>query len=385
MAIIALFRSIAVPVQQEQNMTDIKLNRLANVLVNYSTKVKAGDWVHVNANWQAIPLVKEVVRYVLRAGGNPSVNLESSDLNEVFMSQANDSQLRWAPPLETHMIKEANVWIVIEAPENTRAMSSVDPSRQQTRNLAYEKWMEAYSKRSASGELRWVMTNYPCQALAQEAGMSLSDYEDFIYQATFADQVDPVQAWRSLHDEQERLVKWLTGKKTISIRGPQADLTLSVAGRRFVNSDGGQNMPSGEVFTSPVEESVNGWVQFNYPAIYLGTSVEGVRLEFERGKVVTASAEKNEEFLLKMLETDDGSRFLGALGMGANYGITRFTKNIAYDKKIGGTFHLALGNGYSEAGGENESNIHWDLIADAKETEIHADGELFYKDGRFVI
>lgn len=367
-------------------MTDIKLNRLANVLVNYSTKVKAGDWVHVNANWQAIPLVKEVVRYVLRAGGNPSVNLESSDLNEVFMAQANDTQLRWVPPLEMHMIKEANVWIVIEAPENTRAMSNIDPSRQQMRNQSYQKWMETYSKRSAAGELRWVIANYPCQALAQEAGMSLSDYEDFIYQATFADQVDPVQSWRNLHDEQERLVKWLTGKKTISIRGPQADLTLSVAGRRFINSDGDQNMPSGEVFTSPVEESVNGWAQFSYPAIYLGTTVEGVRLEFKDGEVIKASAEKNEEFLLRMLETDDGSRFLGELGIGTNYGITRFTKNILYDEKIGGTFHLALGNGFGEAGGENESSLHWDLIADATaDTEMHADGELFYKDGRFVI
>lgn len=216
--------------------------------------------------------------------------------------------------------------------------------------------------------------------------MSLSDYEDFIYQATFADQVDPVQSWRNLHDEQERLVKWLTGKKTISIRGPQADLTLSVAGRRFINSDGDQNMPSGEVFTSPVEESVNGWAQFSYPAIYLGTTVEGVRLEFKDGEVVKASAEKNEEFLLKMLETDDGSRFLGELGIGTNYGITRFTKNILYDEKIGGTFHLALGNGFGEAGGENESSLHWDLIADATaDTEMHADGELFYKDGRFVI
>jgi len=367
-------------------MSDIRLNRLANVLVNYSTKVKAGDWVHFNANWQAIPLVKEVVAYILRAGGNPSVVLESADLNEVFMAQASETQLQWTPPLDMHMIKNANVWIIIEAPENTRAMSNIDPSRQQMRNLAYEKWMETYSKRSASGELRWVMTNYPCQALAQEAEMSLADYENFIYQATFADQVDPVKYWRNIHDEQERLVAWLMGKKTISIRGPHADIMLSVAGRKFINSDGDQNMPSGEIFTSPVEESVNGWVSFSYPAIYQGVAVEGVRLEFEHGRVVNASAEKNEPFLLKMLDTDEGSRFLGELGIGTNYGITRFTKNILFDEKIGGTFHLALGNGFGEAGGENESSIHWDLITDAtKETEMHADGELFYKDGRFVV
>jgi len=367
-------------------VSDIKLNRLANVLVNYSTKVKAGDWVHVNANWQAIPLVKEVVAYILKAGGNPSVSLESSDLNEVFMAQAGEAQLQWLPPLDMHMIKNANVWIIIESPENTRAMSGVDPSRQQMRNLAYGKWMETYTKRSASGELRWVMTNYPCQALAQEAEMSLADYESFVYQATFADQMDPVQYWRDIHDEQERLISWLAGKRTLSIHSPQADVILSIAGRKFINSDGDQNMPSGEIFTSPLENLVNGWVYFNYPAIYQGTSVEGVRLEFKHGKVVKASAEKNEEFLLKMLDTDEGSRFVGELGIGTNYGISRFTRNILYDEKIGGTFHMALGNGFGEAGGLNESSIHWDLISDATtDTEMHVDGELFYKDGKFVV
>ena len=367
-------------------MSDIRLNRLANVLVNYSTRVKTGDWVHINANWQAIPLVKEVVAYILKAGGNPSVSLESSDLNEIFMTQAGDAQLQWMPPLDMYMIKNANVWIIIEAPENTRALSNIDPSRQQMRNQAYAKWMEAYTKRTASGELRWVMTNYPCQALAQEAEMSLTDYENFVYQSTFADQVDPVQNWRNIHDENERLISWLAGKRTISIRGPQTNVVLSIAGRKFINSSGDQNMPSGEIFTSPVEDSINGWVCFNYPAIYQGIAVEGVRLEFEHGRIVKSSAEKNEEFLLKLLDTDEGSRFVGELGIGTNYGINRFTKNILYDEKIGGTFHLALGNGFREAGGLNESSIHCDLISDASsETEILVDGEPFYKDGKFLV
>jgi aminopeptidase len=369
-----------------EKMSDIRLNRLANVLVNYSTRVKAGEWVHVNANWQAIPLVKEVVAYILKVGGNPSVSLESGDLNEVFMAKAGNEQLQWMPPLDMYMIKNANVWIIIEAPENTRVLSSIDPSRQQIRNQAYAKWTEVYMKRSASRELRWVMTNYPCQALAQEAEMSLADYENFVYQSTFADQMDPVQNWLNIHDEQKRLVSWLAGKRTISIRGPQTNVVLSIAGRKFINSGGDQHMPSGEIFTSPVEDSINGWVSFRYPAIYQGIAVEGVRLEFEHGRIVKASAEKNEEFLLKVLNTDEGSRFVGELGIGTNYGITRFTKNILYDEKIGGTFHLALGNGFDEAGGLNESSIHWDLISDAaSETEILVDGELFYKDGKFLV
>ena len=282
--------------------------------------------------------------------------------------------------------KKVDAWIIIEAPENTRAMTNIDPERQQMRNSAYAAWMDIYMNRSASGELRWVMTNYPCQALAQDAEMSLDEYKDFVYGATFADQDDPVARWRGIFEEQEKLIKWLAGKKSVAIRGPHVDLAMSIDGRSFINSSGNQNMPSGEIFTSPVEDSASGWVEFSYPAIYQGVAVEGVRLEFEQGKVLKASAEKGEEFLLKMLDSDAGARILGELGIGTNYGIQQFTKNILYDEKIGGTFHLAVGNGFPEAGGSNESSIHWDLISDArKDTTMWADGEVFYKDGNFIL
>ncbi len=367
-------------------MSDQRLTKLADVLVNYSTKVKQGDWVHIHANWQAVSLVKEVQTHVLKAGGNPSVTLESQDLNAAYLAEAGEEQLRWTPPLDMYMIKHTNAWIIIEAPENTRAMSNIDPARQQTRNSAFRKWSAIYMKRSAAKELRWVITSYPCQALAQEAEMNLAEFEDFVFQATFVDQDDPVGCWQQVHEEQERLVKWLAGKGSISIRGPHADLTLSITDRSFINSSGDVNMPSGEIYTSPVEDSANGWIHFSYPAVHEGLVVEGASLEFKEGKVVKASAEKNEEFLLKMLDTDKGSRRLGELGIGTNYGIKRFTRNILYDEKIGGSFHLALGNGFGEAGGVNKSAIHWDLITDAKsETEMRVDGELFYENGKFVV
>jgi len=354
--------------------------------VNYSTKVREADWVHIVAGWQALPLAQAVQTQVLRAGGYPSVTLESQALNAAYLAEASETQLAWTPPLDMHTIQNANVLIVIEAPENTRAMTSIDPAHQQARNQAYREWAEIYMKRSAAKELNWVMTSYPCQALAQEAEMSLTEFEDFVFQATFVDQDDPVACWQAVHDEQERLVQWLKGKRAVSIRGAQVDLQMSIAERTFINSDGDQNMPSGEIFTSPVEDSVNGWVQFSYPAVYQGVVVEGARLEFEQGQVVKASAEKNEAFLLRMLETDEGARQLGELGIGTNFGIKRFTRNILYDEKIGGSFHLALGNGFEEAGGVNQSAIHWDLITDAsQETEMQADGEIFYKNGKFVI
>ena len=367
-------------------MSDTRLNKLADVLVNYSTKVKEGDWVHIVAGWQALPLVTLVQTQVIRAGGNPSVTLESQDLNAAYLAEASEAQLAWTPPLDMHMIKNADAWIIIEAPENTRAMTGIDPARQQKRNLAFKEWAEIYMKRSATKELRWVITSYPCQALAQEAEMSLSEFEDFVFQATFVDQDDPVARWQAVHDEQERLVNWLAGKDSVTIRGPQVDIQMSIAGRSFINSDGDENMPSGEIFTSPVEDSINGWVQFSYPAVYHGVVVEGARLEFEQGQVVKASAEKNEAFLLKMLDTDDGARRLGELGIGTNFGIKRFTRNILYDEKIGGSFHLALGNGFEETGGGNQSALHWDLITDAsQDTEMRADGEVFYKDGKFLV
>jgi aminopeptidase len=216
--------------------------------------------------------------------------------------------------------------------------------------------------------------------------MSLRDYEDFVYAATFADQPDPVQSWRTVHDRQQQLVDWLRGKERVEVRGPNIDLQLSIAGRTFINSDGKRNMPSGEIFTGPVEDSANGWVRFTYPAIRGGREVEGVEFELRDGKVVQARATKNEEYLLSQLDSDEGSRYLGEFAIGTNYQIQRFTKSILFDEKIGGTIHMAVGAGYPETGSRNRSSVHWDFICDMRhDSEIRVDGELIYRDGQFLI
>jgi aminopeptidase len=241
-------------------------------------------------------------------------------------------------------------------------------------------------RRSAEGSLRWVGAQYPCPAYAQDADMSLRDYEIFVYSATFADRDDPVAEWQKVHDDQQRIVDWFRGKEMLTVKSPNADLSLSIEGRTFINSDGKKNMPSGEVFTGPVEDSANGWVNFTYPAIRGGREVEGVRLEFENGKVVKATAEKNEAYLLSQLEADEGAKYLGEFAIGTNYGIQQFTKSILFDEKIGGSFHMAVGAGYPETGSVNKSSIHWDFICDVREdSEIRVDGELLYKDGQFQI
>lgn len=216
--------------------------------------------------------------------------------------------------------------------------------------------------------------------------MSLREYEDFVYSATYADQADPIKRWQDIYENQQRLVDWLKGKKDVVVRGPNADLKLSIEGRTFINCYGDKNMPDGEIFTGPVEDSVNGWIKFTYPAIEGGREVEGVELEFKDGKVVAARAQKNEDFLLSMLDSDAGARYLGEFAIGTNYGIQRFTKSILYDEKIGGSIHMAVGAGYPESGSRNESSIHWDFICDMRDnSEILVDGELFYKNGEFKV
>ncbi|MEE8390074.1 MAG: aminopeptidase [Anaerolineae bacterium] len=265
-------------------------------------------------------------------------------------------------------------------------MSNVDPAKMVLCNQAQAEIIKTYMERSASGELRWVGTLFPTNAHAQDAEMSLSEYEDFVYGACMPDLDDPVGYWQRFSAWQQKIVDWFEGKERVHVIGPETELHMSIAGRSFINSDGKKNMPSGEVFTSPVKDSVEGHVYFSYPAIYQGREVAGVRMWFEGGKVVKATADKNEDFLLQTLDTDEGARYVGEFAIGTNKGITQFTRQTLFDEKINGSFHMALGRSFPEAGGKNESAIHWDLICDMREGgEIWVDDELLYKDGDFVI
>lgn len=367
-------------------MMDPRIENLAKILVNYSVKVKPGDWVVVSANAIAQPLISEVVRNVLRNGGHPTVLIDSDEMQEILLSESSDEQLGFVTPVENLVYDKMDVLISLRAASNTRTLTGVDPKKQQLRQKARRNLTETYMRRAAEGSLRWILTNFPCQAYAQEADMSLSDYEKFVYSATFADQDNPVESWQAFYDRQEKIIAWLKGKKQVVLKGPNVDLSLSIDGRRFINCAGNNNMPDGEIFTGPVEETANGWVRFTYPAITGGREVDGVELRFEQGKVIEAHAKKNESFLLSQIDSDPGARFIGEFAIGTNYGIQRFTKSILFDEKIGGSFHLALGAGYPESGSLNKSSIHWDFICDMKQgSHILVDGELFYKNGQFQI
>ncbi|KAA3646179.1 MAG: aminopeptidase [Chloroflexi bacterium] len=367
-------------------MTESRVKKFAELLVNYSIGVKPGDWVWVRSSTIAEPLAKEVVEAIWAAGGTTTLTMSSDGILEAIYRVASNEQLEWISPVDKVLFDEADALIALNAPSNSRNLSNIPPEKQQVAQIARRELTETYMRRSAEGSLRWVTTNYPCASYAQEADMSLYEYENFVYGATFVDKDDPIAEWRKVHDMQQKLVDWLAGKKQIEIRGKYAELSLSIEGRPFINSDGKKNMPSGEIFTSPVEDSVNGWVDFTYPAIRGGREVEGVRLEFKDGKVVKATAEKNEEYLISQLDSDDGARILGEWAIGTNYGIQQFTKSILYDEKIGGTMHMAVGAGYPETNSQNKSAIHWDFICDMREdSEILVDGELFYKNGEFQV
>ena len=367
-------------------MVDPRLKKLADLLVNYSVEIQAGDWVLLTGHIIAEPLINEVQRAVLEAGGNPMIMMNSDDLQETKFKYSSDEQLEWYPSVLKTIYQEADAFISLRATENTRALTNIEPKKQQIHQLARRELTEIYMQRSAEGDLNWTLTQYPCPAYAQEADMSVEEYADFVHSATYTDRDDPVAEWERIHDEQQKIVDWLKGKKQVTVKSPNVDLSLSIEGRTFINSDGKHNMPSGEVFTGPVEDSANGWVEFTYPAIRRGREVTGVRLEFEDGKVVQASADKNEEFLISELDSDEGSRYLGEFAIGTNYGIQKFTKSILYDEKIGGSFHMAVGAGYPETGSVNKSSIHWDFICDIQEdSEIKVDGEIFYQDGKFQI
>ncbi|MFO7322838.1 MAG: aminopeptidase [Chloroflexota bacterium] len=367
-------------------MSDIRLERLADILVNYSTSVQPGEWVGILGDTAALPALRAVYRKVIQAGGYPTLILNDEQMLRTLLREGNDDQLNWLDPSQSLYYDKADVYIRVNAPSNTRAMTTIDARRNQMLQKARRPWLDTRMRRAAEGKMKWVGTMYPTEALAQEAGMSLEEYEDFLYGATFADREDPVSEWRKMGEMQQQKIDWLKGRKIVKVEGPNADLELSIEGRVFINACGEHNMPDGEIFTGPVEDSVNGWIRFTYPSIVAGRAVEGIELRFEQGKVVEASSKTNQDLLYAQLDTDPGARYLGEFAIGTNFGINRFTGMILFDEKIGGTIHCAIGRSYAETGGRNESAVHWDMICDMRtDSTITVDGDLFYKNGEFVV
>ncbi|MCD4685570.1 MAG: aminopeptidase [Anaerolineae bacterium] len=361
--------------------------KLARVLTEYCRPVGDGDYVLINGSTTATPLVEALFAAVLDRGGLPTVMLGLPGLLNGYVRHIHtDAQYTFIDPGTRARYEQADMIFTIMAPNNTKELSRVPVDKLQRFQQGRRELTELYLGRCADDSLRWNITAWPTEAAAQEAEMSLTDYTEFMYRACGLDQDDPVAYWTALRDRQATLVAWLAGKQCAEVKGPGVDLTFDFGGRSWVNSHGVKNFPDGEVFTSPIEDTMNGRIEFSYPTNYMGRSAEGVKLTFKDGVVVEASAEKGEDLLLSQLDMDEGARRVGEFAVGTNTGIKEFTGGILFDEKIGGTIHLALGEGIAESGGVNKSAIHWDIVHGMQDGgEIWIDGTLFYKDGEFQV
>ncbi len=364
---------------------DPRIGRLAELMVNYSNAVKPGDQVSLTGPVAAQPLLAEIFTRCLENGAYPTYDLESPAFQEALLKKGNHKHLEFLPAWRVQQAETIDCLFKVQGETNTRGLSGVDPAQQQLRLKGLKPLRDVFHRRMDDGSLRWCLALFPTEAHAQDAEMSLSDFEDFVYTACKVDVADPVAAWKKVKRQQNKMVEFLTGTRKVRITAPGTDITLSVKDRSWINCCGTENIPDGEVFTGPVEDSANGTIQYSFPACLNGREVEGVCLTFKDGKVVKAHATKNEEYLLKMLDIDKGARFLGEFSFATNRSIQRFTRNILFDEKIGGTVHLALGASYAESGGTNKSVLHWDMICDLRKGgRAYVDGKLFLKDGEFT-
>ena len=373
-------------------MTDPRTARLAQVMITYCLEVHPGQRIALYGSTEAEPLLRELYREVLRAGGYPypflgyEVYPSYGGFDDIFFKEASEGQLKHVFETDRMVRSSFEGMIIVRSSRNTRSLAGVPPERQQIRNTAYAGLQKTYLERTFQGEFRWVYGLYPTEALAQEAEVDLESFEKFVYRACRVDRPKAVEAWKVVYDRQEKLVNWLANREQVRVLGPNVDLSFSIQGRPFYNACGKYNLPDGEIFTSPVETSVNGWMRFSYPAVEYGTLVEGVELWFEQGRVVEAKATKNQAFLKRMLDTDPGARYLGEWALGTNEKIDTFSKDILFDEKMDGTMHMAVGAGYPQTGSRNQSAIHWDMITDMTDGgQIFVDGELFYNSGKFKI
>ena len=376
-------------------MRDQRLDKLARVIVEYSTGVKPGQIVRISGDPIGLPLMEAIYERCVLVGAHPFFKITPESAAEFFLEHASEEQLKYVSPLAVDEVNKIDVSIGLWAETNTKGLSRIDPKRQGVQSSARKPIFKVFMERAAKkkdepGKLIWCGTLYPTAASAQDAEMSLRQYEDFVFNAGHLDKADPVAEWKKIHDQQERLREYLQGKKIVRFQAANGtDLTVNVSGGTWINCAGHENFPDGEVFCGPTLDApdggVNGVVRFSFPAVHHGREVHDIEFTFERGRVVKAKASKGEDFLIQMLDQDAGARNLGEIAIGTNYNIKEYTKNTLFDEKIGGTFHAAVGAGYPESGNTNESGLHWDMVCDLRTGgTITVDGNIISRDGKFL-
>ncbi len=367
-------------------MFDPRIEKLAKVLINYSLRLKKGDWLVIFGPYIAEELIKACAVEAFKVGANVSLRLSIPDLTYLFFRYATRAQIRYISPFEWVEHEKADAFLFIGGAWNTKELTNVDAQKLTQHRKVRRPLFDLRLKREAEGSLRWVITQFPTDSSSQDAEMSRPEYEEFVYNAALVDKKDPIKEWQKISLRQRRLIQNLNRLEKIRVVGEDTDITFSVKGRKWVNCDGHRNFPDGEVFTSPVEDKTEGKIRFSFPAVYSGKEVQNVRLVFKNGKVVQARADKGEDLLKAMIQADEGAKRVGELSFGTNYSIKRWTKNILFDEKIGGTMHLALGAALPDTGGKNKSAIHWDMICDTRKGfTVYGDDQPIMRNGKFLI
>ena len=365
---------------------DPRYQKLAKVLVQYSAKVQPGQLVRIAGSTIAEPLIIAIFHEVVRAGANPDVVMVPDECKRLLLQEGTDQQLLFENPLSMQQVETIDASISLWGQKNSKALSNIPPDKSAKLSQARRAYLHRFLQRAAEGKLNWVGSQFPCESSAQDAEMSLAEYEDFVFRSGFLNEDDPVSLWKKLSTQQQKLADFLSTKKEIHFITPQGtDLKLGIEGRTWINCDGHENFPDGEVFTGPIEDATQGIVKYSFPAVHGGRESDGIALTFRDGRVVDAKASKGEDFLLAMLDQDAGARVLGEIAIGTNYAIQQYSKNTLFDEKIGGTFHAAVGAAYPESGGTNQSGLHWDMVCDLRQGgQIFVDGELISENGRFL-
>ena len=365
-------------------MVDKRVEKLAKLCVHYSVDVKPKEMVIIEGSDRAFPLINELYKECLLSDAYPQI-MPTLDVQYTFFKYAKEHQLQFVSPLVKFLAENIDVRITMFCDPNPKRLTNIDPAKMRMRAASMREIADIFYKREAEKKYRWTGLPFPIDAEAQEASMALPEYEDFVYTSCLVNKEDPIAEWTRIQREQEKLCNFLNQTQEIRVVGEDTDLTFNVKGRKWINCSGQKNMPDGEVFTAPIENSVNGTIRFTFPGIFLGREIEDIKLTFKEGRVVKASAAKGDELLQQLLKIEGADR-LGETAIGTNYEITRFTKSMLFDEKMGGTIHMALGlNPIPDTGGLNKSALHWDILKDMKKDgEIYADKKLFYKNGKFL-
>lgn len=372
-------------IYKHSNCDSDMIKKYAKLLVDYCLNLQSGEHLYIESTTLAEELIQEIYTLSLRKGANVTVDMSFKSQSEIFFEEANDDQLKFVSPMKKLAMEECDAYLYIRAPYDLDSNNGIDASKRQKRQEANGIIQKIYFDRLANGSMKRSLCQFPTISNAKVAGMSLTEYSDFVYNACKLNEKDPISAWMEVRKSQQKIVDFLNNKSTIRYVNNKSDIQFSVEGRTWINSDGMNNMPSGEVFSAPIEDSVNGEIFFDYPSIYMNQEVQGIKLVVENGKIINWDAEMGKTFLDQIFQIP-GANYFGEVAIGTNYNIQKATKNILFDEKIGGSVHMAVGQSYKQCGGKNESSIHWDMISDMRSGgKIYADSELIYENGQFII